>query len=117
MSPPTCSQLDAAASVASATLAAALEAVEASGFAPDLIVTTVSAWSTLAPQAAPPTYAGLDVVIAPGCCTTYVVGRAGVGCQSMTPAQLLVTEPRIGGIEIAAMAGVVRDVQSRAVRS
>jgi hypothetical protein len=92
------SKLDGASSAAT-DIVAALAAIEAAGWTPDLIVTSRSAFATVVPGIVPTSYP--SVVYGPTDGSLYVVSRAGLVCLLDPEVSLLASEPVIGGHEVS----------------
>jgi hypothetical protein len=90
--------LDEAASDAT-DIVAALGALEAAGWSPDLVVSSRSAFATAVPGVVPRSYP--SVVYGPTGQDLYVVSRAGLVCLLDPEVSLLATEPRLAGHEIS----------------
>lgn len=106
-------QLDGA-SAAATDIAAGIAAVEAAGFAPDLIVGSRSAIADALPGATPAAYPG--IVFGPTGGAIYVVARSGVWFQTDEPTTWMLAEPAIGGREMSAFCSAVFDAGAGAVQ-
>jgi hypothetical protein len=105
-------QLDAA-SAPAGSIGEGLAAVEAAGFAPDLIVGSRSAIAGALPGATPQAYP--SIVFGPTGDAIYVVARGGVWFQTDEPISWQLTEPRIGGREVSGFVSAVFDAGTGAV--
>jgi hypothetical protein len=92
------SKLDGASTDAT-DVGAALAALEAAGWTPDLIVSARSAFATAFPGLVPTSYP--SVVYGPTGSDLYVVSRAGIVCLLDAEVSLVASEPRIGGHEVS----------------
>ena len=102
-----------AANAAAADVPAGLAAIEAAGFSPDLIVGSRSAIATELPGATPAAYPA--IVYGPTGSAIYVVARGGVWCQTDEPTEWMLSEPAIGGREVAAFVSAVFEAGAGAV--
>jgi hypothetical protein len=96
-------QLVTAGGTAVADIPAALAAIETAGYTPDLILASASAWATVAgdPRNAA-SYVGLPVIVgAPTGADLIVVALSGLWCGVSGEQQWTVSEPSIGGVELA----------------
>lgn len=107
--------LTAAAAVAT-DLPAAFAAVEASGFPPDTIISSRSAWAATVPDPQNSSYAGIDAVLGPATGDTlYVIGSAGVLFEDTEIELLRQPKPTLLGSDIGAVSYVLVRIATGAV--